>query len=324
MSLSLVPESLLFAPMEGITDSYYREMVQKLYPEWDRYSCDFLRVPTPAPYPLKHILKHFGENIYQDENLKNKTQYQILTSPNAYTKETVSAISSLGFEWIDLNLGCPSKTVCKNQGGSFLLSDLDKLRPIIKIIRDNFKGTFTCKIRVGYEDDNNFIQILKLLEEEGVDAIIIHARTRVQLYKGIANWDYIKQAVKSVSTPIIGNGDIWDENDIQKFFDYTQCHSAMIARGALKTPWLARVYRNKEDNSLVLRAKELEKYFNTFYEVVGSQNLEEASKIKRLKSVSRYVFDDFPDGAQFKRKFLLSKSFPEQLEVLQDLKNNYH
>lgn len=325
MNLPLSEHSMLFAPMEGITDSYYREMAMGLYPEWDRFSCDFLRAPTPAPYPEKHIIKHFGDNIYQNPKLKNKTQYQILTSPNAHTTETVQSIAKLGFEWLDLNLGCPSKTVCKNQGGSFLLSELDKLRIIIKTIRSNFKNTFTCKIRVGYEDDTNFENILKLLEDEGVDAITIHARTRVELYKGVANWDYVKDAVKMVNIPVIGNGDIWTLEDIEKYFDYTQCHSIMLARSALKTPWLATLYKNKQEDTLSFRASEIHRYFHQFYETVSSQpNLEENSRIKRLKSVSRYIFDDFPHAAIFKKRFLLSKTFEEQQDCLEDLKRTYH
>ena len=130
----LRPHSLMFAPMEGATDEYYRNVIHALYPEWDTYSCDFLRVPSTNPYPLKHIKKHYGESFLNSEKLKSKTIYQILTSPNAYTKETVIGISQLGVDWIDLNLGCPSKTVCKNKGGSYLLDHHQELKIILKEI----------------------------------------------------------------------------------------------------------------------------------------------------------------------------------------------
>lgn len=314
----------MFAPMEGITDEYYRITVQELYPEWDTYSCDFLRVPSTNPYPIQHIIKHLGKEVYKTPKYLSKTIYQILTSPNAYTQETVLAIDSLGIKWLDLNLGCPSKTVCKNQGGSFLLSDLTILRPIIKSIRKSFSGFFSCKIRVGYRDDQSFVQILKLLEEEGVDLIKVHARTRDQLYKGIANWDYIKQAVKSVKTPIIGNGDIWSVHDIQRFLDHTNAYGVMLARPALKTPWLAKLYKMNEEDSFTIRANELERYFTSFYQATLRQkNLVEASRIKRLKSVSRYIFDDLPDGAVYKKRFLLSKSWEEQAFILQEIKKRF-
>lgn len=323
--LELKRNSLMFAPMEGITDEYYRNVVYKLYPEWDTYSSDFLRIPSTNPYPKKHIEKHIGQSILDNPELKAKSVYQILTSPGCYTKETVEAISQIGMKWLDLNLGCPSKTVCRNKGGSFLLSELDELKKIIKTIRDNFPGIFTCKIRVGYRDDSQFEDILKLLEDEGVDAIKIHARTRDELYKGVAKWEYVKRAVKLVDIPIIGNGDIWNTEDIKKYFEYTGCHSIMLARSALKTPWIARLHQKGEQDTPQLRIEEMIRYYTHFYnEILKQQNLIESSRIKRLKSISRYLFDDLPQGDVFKRKFLLSKSFDEQMDGLNELKQSLY
>lgn len=317
----LPKKSLMFAPMEGVTDEYYRNVIHELFPEWDTHTCDFLRVPSTNPYPIKHIKKHYGESILSSEALKNKTIYQILTSPGAYTAETVQSIAELGIPWIDLNLGCPSKTVCKNKGGSYLLSELAELQKIIKTIRENFQKTFTCKIRVGYQDDSNFTDILKLLEDEGVDGIIVHARTRNELYKGIAKWEYIKQAVETVNIPVIGNGDIWTTEDIDKHFEITGCHAIMLARSALKTPWLATLYKNGQLDTPSSRMDYIISYFERFYEETQKQNLVEASRIKRLKSVSRYIFDDLPDPTMIKKRFLLSKSFEEQMDILKQTKS---
>ncbi len=319
--LNLNKNSLMFAPMEGITDEYYRNVVAELYPEWDTFTCDFLRVPSPNPYPDKHIRKHLGESVLTNKALFAKSIYQILTSPGAYTKETVQSIEKLGAHWIDLNLGCPSKTVCKHQGGSFLLSELGLLETILHTIRESFSGTFTCKIRVGYKDDTNFENILKLIEDAGVDAVIIHARTRDELYKGVAKWDYIKKAVELVNIPVIGNGDIWTTDDIERYFDYTNCHSIMLARSALKTPWLARLYKSGQKDSQELRMSEIQRYFKRFYLETQKQDLVETSRIKRLKSVSRFIFDDLDNAAEIKKKFLLSKSFEQQELVFREYFN---
>ena len=314
----LAPQSLMFAPMEGITDDTYRKVVGRIYPEWDTYSCDFLRVPNPNPYPLKHVRKHFGVDFPQD--LKAKSIYQILTSPGAYLEETVEQVKSLGFHWIDLNLGCPSKTVCKHRGGSYLLSELPELKKIILTIRNTFPGVFTCKIRVGYKDDHNFEDIIRLIQDCGADAVVIHARTRDELYKGVAKWDYIKQATKVATIPVVGNGDIWTTEDIERYYDYTGCHSIMLARPALKTPWMARLVKNKEQDSPELRVKEICRYFMEFYKETESQGIEEASRIRRLKSVSRYIFEGLPNEAAHKKSFLLSKTFEDQMSVLEKLK----
>ena len=233
--------------------------------------------------------------------------------------KTVKDINALGFEWLDLNLGCPSKTVCKNKGGSYLLSDLKNLEIILKEIRSNFPHTFTCKIRVGFEDDKDFENVLKLIEDVGVDAVKIHARTRTELYKGVANWDYVKRAVKLVNIPVIGNGDIWTTEDIERYYDYTGCHSIMLARSALKTPWLAGLSKSSQKDSLHIRAIEIKRYFEAFYEETGNYHDNEASRIKRIKSITRYLFDDFSDGDQVKRKVLLAKDFQTQIAAVNDL-----
>lgn len=322
MALPIPKKSLFFAPMEGITDSFYRNMLFKYYPDWDYMACDFLRISSVGIYPDKHIIKHYGIAAYQDEKQREKTIYQILTSENALNNIHIEKIKNLGFKWLDINLGCPSKTVCKNKGGSYLLSDLVALRSIIKTLRQTFPHRFTAKIRVGYNDDSNFIKILKLLEQEGVDAITIHARTRDQLYKGIANWDYIKKAVKSVDIPVIGNGDIWELQDIERFYDHTDAHSIMMARGALKTPWIAKMHKQGDkQESPQLRLEELKKYFSVLYTEMGNNpNLNDLGKIRRLKAVSRNIFDPLPNFEVIKKRFLLSKSKDEMFEVLDSIK----
>ena len=96
------------------------------------------------------------------------------------------------------------------------------------------------------KDDKTFIDCIKLFEDEGVEAITIHGRTRDQLYKGLANWSYIEQAVKTTSLPIIGNGDLWTTSDIKNIFEQTGCHSVMLGRGALKTPWMSKILKIKD------------------------------------------------------------------------------
>lgn len=321
MPIKLKKGSLFFAPMEGITDQYYRNMIFKNYPDWDYMACDFLRIPRDSIYPDKHLIKHFGQIAYEQPQQKNKTLYQILTSEGDLTQLHIEKIHKLGFDWIDINLGCPSKTVCKNKGGSFLLSEPETLKGIIKVIRSSFPGTFTAKIRVGYRDDSNFLDIIKLLEDEGVDAITVHARTRDELYKGMANWDYIKQAVKAVNIPIIGNGDIWSLSDIDRYYDYTDAHSIMMARGALKTPWLAKLYKKGlKEESLEFRVKSIKEYFKFLYdEIDQSQKLNELGKIRRLKSVSRNIFDPLPNFEQTKKSFLLSKTHKEIFDVIENI-----
>ena len=320
--LPFAKNSLFYAPMEGITDEAYRTFILDNYPDWDYVATDFLRISSVGNYSDKHMISHLGNNTYNTPK-QRKTIYQILTSEQALTEYHVQRLNQLGIKWLDLNLGCPSKTVCKNKGGSFLLSDLEILKDIIKKIRSNFDAFFSCKIRVGYRDDSNFINVLKLLEDEGVQAITIHARTRDQLYKGTANWDYVKQAVKEVKIPIIGNGDIWTVDDIHRYYDYTNCHSVMLARSAMKTPWLAKYYKSNQTIDLKVRSIETEKFFREYNKIVQTLPIDEKYKSRRLKAVSRYSFEDFPDSDLFKKRFLLSQDPNQMLDILGELRNTY-
>jgi len=315
----LSPRSILYAPMEGITDEVFRLAVLKCYPEWDYVATDFLRVPASGYYPKKHIIDHIGKSILENEPFKKKTIYQILTSEKSHTIETLETIQECELNWIDLNLGCPSRTVNTHGGGAFLLQDLVVLKKIIQTIRQTFPHIFTAKIRLGYRDDKNFEDIIQLLCDEGVNAITIHARTRDQLYHGIADWSYIQKAVKISSVPIIGNGDIWNIADIEKIFDFTGCHSVMIARGALKTPWLASLYKNKIQDGHDLRCFEIQRFFSMLSDGFLSQGLSEQSCLKRLKSVCRYMFDDLPQGQAKKRGLLLSKNLCDFNKLLKDI-----
>lgn len=321
-------QSLLFAPMEGITDEAYRIALLKTFPEWDHFFTDFLRVPTVGKITEKMVLEHYGERILNNPEWRKKNSYQILTTPRAQTQAVVEILESNKFDHLDLNLGCPSKKVNSHFGGAYLLSNHDALRTVLKTIRSNFSGHFSVKMRIGYRDDKTFSDTLKLIQDEGVEAITLHARTRDQLYKGVADWNYIKQAVAEVKVPLIGNGDVWIAEDIEKIFDDTKCHSVMFGRSALKTPWLAKIYKEWKDEGghidetflLYERKANLQLYFEALlfeYRQIGwADNL----ILKRFKSFSRNLFDDYENFETIRGSFLRSESLGEFLDRLYSMK----
>lgn len=322
------PHSLIFAPMEGITDEAYRIAIMKAFPEWDYLYCDFLRVPTVGRIHERMLLEHYGPQIYANSNWRKKNAFQILTSPRSQTETVVEMIESLQIRHLDLNLGCPSKKVNAHLGGAYLLSDHESLKKILKSIRSRFSGTFTVKMRVGYRHDLNFSESLKLIADEGVDAITLHGRTRDELYKGVANWNYIKRAVAEVNIPLIGNGDVWKVEDIEDIFKLTQCHSVMFGRSALKTPWLAKLYKEyiEEDANidetflLYERKKYLEIYFEALLHEYRNFNYKDDLILKRFKSISRNIFDDYDDFETIRGNFLRSTSLSHFLDLLYRLK----
>ncbi len=303
--------------MEGITEESFRKVILRLYPEWDYLATDFLRVPSAGRYPVKHLLQHVGLSHYEIPWVMEKTMYQILTSHRAFTTQMVQDVQDLGIPWLDVNLGCPSNQVVKNQGGSFLLQDLVSLRSLIKDIRSTFKGRFTAKMRIGYNNTDTFLDAVKMLNDEGVEMITVHGRTRDMMYKEPARWEFIAQAVKVSQVPIIGNGDIWETSDIDRMLKETGCHGVMVARGALKLPWMAQDYRQgfhkNDDQRRLVKMKE---FFREYRAELEQGGISMRGLLKQSKSVSRHMLDGIENSEPIRRKLLLSQTVPEFYDVL--------
>jgi len=309
--------SLFFAPMEGITDGVFRKTILDLYPEWDYLACDFLRVPSAGKYPIKYLVKHFGTDLFKLNEVKNNTLFQILTSHRAFTSELIQDLEDLKIPWVDINLGCPSNTVCKNGGGSFLLTDLKKLRPLIQNIRSIFKGRLSAKIRIGYSNTLEFEDSIKLLNDEGIDLVTVHGRTRDQMYKEPANWKFIERAVEISSVPIIGNGDIWKTQDIDRMLNETGCFGVMVARGALQSPWMARDYKQKNfTETTSYRLKQMSVFFNHYKQELEKYSISERGLLKQSKSVSRFMLSPVPNGEVIRRKLMLAQTSKEFYEII--------
>ena len=306
--------------MEGITEESFRKTILALYPEWDYLACDFLRVPSAGRYPMKHLVRHFGEELINHTWIQDKTMYQILTSHRAFTTQMVQDIAQLGIPWIDVNLGCPSNTVTKNQGGSYLLKDLKALEGLMKIIRESFPGRLTAKIRTGFSTTDGFEDSIRLLNDVGVEAITVHGRTREQMYKEPATWSFIQKAVSISKVPIIGNGDVWETADIDRMLKETGCHGVMVARGALKRPWMAQSYRQqKMTETDQERLKLMRNFFLTYRQELESNGITVRGLLKQSKSVSRFMLDGIHEGEQLRRKLLLAQTVPEFYAVIESL-----
>lgn len=306
---TIVPKgALLFAPMEGVTDALYRETVRDTCPGWDVLSSDFLRVPAAGHYPKKHILSHMGSQFLEDSHWKRHTLFQILSSEKSFTVEMSRQLDEMGITWVDMNLGCPSKTVCKSGGGSSLLKDLKLMARIVRDVRQNFKGHFTCKVRVGWSDGGNFGDTIRALNDEGAEMITVHGRTREQMYKEPANWKWIAEAVKISRVPIIGNGDVWNAQDAYRLQEETGCHAVMVARGALKTPWFPYHYKNKLPDTASSRMEMSRLFLRTYAGKLTNAGVNEGGLVRQLKCVTRYMFDDLPEGQKLRREVLLSQT----------------
>lgn len=142
-------------------------------------------------------------------------------------------------KFIDINMGCPVKKVVSKGGGSALMKDIKKLGPYFREIKSALNVPLTIKIRMGWDADQvNADEIIKIAEGEGIEFVAIHGRTRAQQYKGQANWDYLESLNENSPLPLIGNGDLHQPHQVNRRMKVTQCDGLMIARGALRNPFI--------------------------------------------------------------------------------------
>lgn len=144
-------------------------------------------------------------------------------------------------KFIDINMGCPVPKVALNGAGSGLLKTPDKVYSIVKKVVESVDVPVTVKIRSGWDKTNiNAVEIAKIIESAGAQAICVHPRTRAQGYSGLSDWNIIKEVKKSVNIPVIGNGDIKNCYDAKRMLDETGCDAVMIGRSALGNPWIIK------------------------------------------------------------------------------------
>lgn len=166
---------------------------------------------------------------------------QIFGSDLACMEEGAAIIREVAHpDIIDINMGCPVPKVANNGDGSGLLRDLDKACQVAEAVIRGAQGTpVTVKMRLGWDKGNIVcLDLAKMLESVGVSAITLHGRTKVQMYSGTANWDYIREVKQALSIPVIANGDVFSGQDAARILRYTGADGVMIARGVFGNPWI--------------------------------------------------------------------------------------
>ena len=230
----IAPATVL-APMAGVTDTVFRRFIREMG------GCGLMMTEfTSADGVLRHKDKKAKRylHFYDDEH---PIAAQLFGSNPETLREAAKMIEGLGFDLVDLNLGCPAKKVVKCNGGSGLLRDLPLIRQIFESVRGAVKIPFTVKFRAGWSDKELvYIELAKLAEECGLNALAMHARTREQGYSGNANWDWIRDIKQAVNIPVVGNGDVRSPEDAAAMVAQTECDAVMIGRSAASNPWIFR------------------------------------------------------------------------------------
>ncbi len=221
------------APMAGVTDRAFRELC----------------VSFGAAYVVGEMVSSKGLT-YKSEKSRELLELSKEERPAAVQlfgddPENMAQAARIALEYepdiIDINMGCPAPKIVNNGCGSALMKDPELCGRIVAAVKKSVDVPVTVKLRKGWDKNSvNAVEVAKICEQAGADAVTVHGRTREQQYMPSADWDIIKQVKKSVSIPVIGNGDVTSAELAAKMYEYTGCDLVMIGRGALGNPWIFR------------------------------------------------------------------------------------
>lgn len=221
----------ILAPMAGVTDLPYRELCRRFGAAYtvtemvsakalqfqDKKSLQIMTL-SPSEHPVS--IQIFGDD------------------PEVMAKSAEKA-AAMGPDMIDINMGCPAPKIANAGSGSALMKDPQRCGKIVEAVKRAVSIPVTVKMRKGWSRDTiNVLQVAKICEEAGADAICVHGRTREEMYRPPADWDIIRQVKAQSKVPVIGNGDIFSAQDAARMLEETKCDLVMVGRGALGNPWI--------------------------------------------------------------------------------------
>ncbi len=230
------------APMEGVVDYCMRRLLSEIG-GIDRYVTEFVRV-TDQLLPKKTFIKYCPELETGGRTFEGTPVYlQLLGGKPNWLGLNAKAAVEAGALGIDLNFGCPAKTVNRHDGGAALLKMPSRLFECVDQVKQNVSVPVTAKVRLGFEHKDFHLEIASEVERGGASELTVHARTKLEGYKPPAHWEYIKYMRQHIKIPVIANGEIWSIDDFSRCQSVTGCERFALGRGLVAQPSLARELR---------------------------------------------------------------------------------
>lgn len=294
----------ILAPMASLTDIVFRRVVDEI---------------GGVGLMVTEVISAEGLRRKQDKTLSmirsfdfNTPQFIQLfgSEPEQFTDAVKYIEEETDFSGIDINMGCPARKIIKRRAGAALLKDPKKIGEICRKVRKVISIPFTVKIRLGYEEENVF-EILKVLENEGVDAVTVHFRLKTDRYSSEARWEYAERIKERSSLKIIGNGNILNRDEALERLNIVD--GIMIGRGAINNPFIFAEIQDEMSNPE--DKKEITERIMTLVEEYYSPEL----RLLRIKAFTKYLASDRPYLKEIKHKIYASKTFDDVKQFFREL-----
>ncbi|MFB3923842.1 MAG: tRNA dihydrouridine synthase DusB [Terriglobia bacterium] len=303
----LIRPAHILAPMAGITDTVFRRFIKRLG------GCGLIMTEfVSSEGMLRQNLRTRRYLCFAEE--ERPITAQIFGADPDRLAEAARMIEDLGFDIVDLNLGCPAKKVVRC-GGSGLLRDLPLLGRIFEKVRAAVSIPFTAKIRAGWSDEEIVaVEVARMAEAAGVEAIAVHPRTRAQGFSGRANWPLIREVKEAVRIPVIGNGDVFAPPHAHALQEQTGCDAVMIGRAANSNPWIFRQMEEYSRSGFYAEATEADRYqlIRTYYQMLAQEEIPGA--IGKMKQFASWFTHGVRNGAELRRSVQSAREVREVLE----------
>jgi len=307
----VVRPAQILAPMAGITDTVFRRFIKRLG------GCGLIMTEFVSSEGLLRQNLRSRRYLYYTAEERPITA-QIFGADPARLAEAACRVEDLGFDLVDLNLGCPAKKVVKC-GGSALLRDLPRLEKILQSIRAAVRLPFTVKMRAGWsEEEIVAVDVARLAEACGVEAIAVHPRTRLQGFSGRADWHIIGEVKASVRIPVIGNGDVFAPRDAQALFEQTGCDAVMVGRAAATNPWIFRQMAEYFRTGTCAAPSEADRHqlIRTYYHMLVREEV--PGTLGKMKQFASWFTHGVRHGAELRRRVHGAREVHEVLERVEE------